>query len=57
VALCLLLVLGRSRKFFFQQAYLLGGELGGGLIFYRNPFAGEGLDGPVDANVQVFGRL
>jgi hypothetical protein len=57
VALCLLLVLGRSRKFFFQQAYLLGGELGGGLVFYRNPFAGEGLDGPVDANVQVFGRL
>jgi hypothetical protein len=57
MALRLLLVLGRGRKFFFQHSHLLAGELGGGLIFYRNPFAGKGLDGPVDANVQVFGRL
>jgi hypothetical protein len=57
VALGLLLVLGRGRKFFFQQAHLFAGELGGGLVFYRNPFAGKGLDGPVDANVQVFGCL
>jgi len=57
VALGLLLILGRGRKFFFQQAHLLAGKLGGGLVLYRNPFAGKGLDGPVDANVQVFGCL
>jgi hypothetical protein len=57
VALCLLLILRRSRKFFLQQAYLLAGKLSGGLVLYRNPFAGKGLDSPVDANVQVFGRL
>jgi hypothetical protein len=57
VALGLLLVLGRSRKFFLQQAHLLTGKLGGGLVFYRNSLPGKGLDGPVDANVQVFGCL
>ncbi|GAB3636558.1 hypothetical protein GCM10027422_21480 [Hymenobacter arcticus] len=57
VALGLLLVLRRRGKFFFQQAHLLTRELGGGLVLYRNPFAGKGLDGPVDANVQVFGCL
>jgi hypothetical protein len=57
VALGLLLVLGRGGKFFFQQAHLLTGELGRGLVFYRNPFAGEGLNGPVNTDVQVFGCL
>jgi hypothetical protein len=57
VALGLLLVLSRSRKFFLQQANLLTGQLGGGLVFYGNSLTGKGLDGPVDANVQVFGRL
>jgi hypothetical protein len=57
VALSLLLILSRGRKFFFQQANLLTGKLGGGLVLYRNSLPGKGLDGPVDANVQVFGCL
>jgi hypothetical protein len=57
VALGFLLVLGRGCKFFFQQANLLTSELGCGLVFYRNSLAGQSLNGPVNANVQVFGRL
>jgi hypothetical protein len=57
VALCFLLVLSRGGKFFFQQCHLLASELGSGLIFDHNPLAGKGLDGPVDTDVQVFGRL
>jgi hypothetical protein len=57
MALCLLLVLRRSSKFFFQQSHLLASELGGRLIFDHNALTGKGLDGPVDTNVQVFGRL
>jgi hypothetical protein len=57
VALCFLLVLRRGGKFLFQQGYLLASELGSGLIFDGNTLTGKRLDCPVDANIQVFGRL
>jgi len=57
VAFRFLLILGRSREFFLQQAHLLTSELGRRLVLNCNPSAGKGLDGPVDANVQVFGCL
>jgi hypothetical protein len=57
VPLRFLLILGRSGKFFFQQSHLLASELGSGLVFDRNALTGKGLDGPVDTDVQVFGRL
>jgi hypothetical protein len=57
VTLSLLLILRRSSKLFFQQCYLLAGELGSGLIFDSNSLTGKRLDRPVDANIQVFGCL